>query len=210
VEDTPAGRRVYLHPQRAHQVAAAYAAELDEPFITRPELDAVMRNSGLLQTEGGSDGIRYTVRRALPGNDLGGDDRVRVWDIPEDALIAPSEGPGAADPRLPGPGAGEPAGPARAAISLPAAAVSRFRRAADLADGDRIILDFEGGEQLAATVFGAPEPDPTAAANPEPDGTPRLIIVYFLGQGEEMGRVQARADHPIRLEPPSPAEGSQP
>jgi hypothetical protein len=88
--------------------------------------------------------------------------------------------------------------------------VPQFRRASDLADGDRIILDFEGGERLAATVLGSPEADPTTTDHPEPDGMPRLILNYFLGSGDEIGQVQARADHPIRLEPPTTAEGSQP
>ena len=212
VEDTAAGRRVYLHPVRAYQAAADYAAELDEPFVTRSQLDEALRNSGLLLTEQTKTGTRYTVRRDVPGNDLG-DARLRVWDIPEDALIGTPAAPGAADPEPPAAGPGAAAGTLPAGLAAPvrsAPAVPQFRRASDLADGDRIILDFESGERLTATVLGSPQPDPTTAGHPEPDGMPRLILNYFLGSGDEIGQVQARADHPIRLEPPTTAEGSQP
>src|SRR5262249_9199550 len=70
---TGEGRRIYLHPQRAYEAAAAFAKELGVPFRwTQNQLSDALRTSGLVVTEPASDGQRGTVRRPLPGNDLPG------------------------------------------------------------------------------------------------------------------------------------------
>jgi hypothetical protein len=226
VEQTKSGRRVYLYPEHAYDVAVSFAAELTESFgLDRKQLDEAMRNSGLLATEGTKDEPRYTVRRNLPGSGLPGDPRKRVWDIPEDVLLGGGPAPVtiAARPPAPAPagddaesaaaggqqppGPGRVARPASPAQAPPAPDPVRFRRAGDLADGDRIILAFDDGEILAATVYSL-EPDPTAATSPEADGTPRLVLNY-IDDHHAPGWVRTRADHPIRLEQPGTAEGSQ-
>jgi hypothetical protein len=225
VEQTKAGRRVYLYPEHAYDVAVSFAAELGESFgLDRKQLEDAMRNSGLLATEGTKDEPRYTVRRNLPGSGLPGDPRKRVWDIPEDALLGGGPAPAAARPAAPPPagddaavsaaggqphpGPGKAARPALPAQPQPAPAPSRFRDAGDLTDGDRIVLAFDDGEVLAATVFGPPEDDPTPDENPEPDGTPRVVLNY-IDDNHMPGWVRARTDHPIRLEQPGAAEGRQ-
>src|SRR5262249_34131286 len=80
------------------------------------QLSDALRTSGLVVTEPASDGQRGTVRRPLPGNDLPGRDRQRVWDLAEDAVL----GDLPAGPRRPAAGAeadtagGDGAGPAAA------------------------------------------------------------------------------------------------
>jgi hypothetical protein len=226
VEQTRSGRRVYLYPEHAYDVAVAFAAELGESFgLDRKQLEDAMRNSGLLATEGTKEEPRYTVRRNLPGSGLPGDPRKRVWEIPEDALLGggPAPVPAARPAALPSarddaavtaaggqphPGPGPAARTAPPAQAQPAPVPVRFRRAGDLADGARIVLAFDDGEVMAATIFGQPEDDPTAAEHPEPDGTPRVVLNYF-DDNNAPGWVRVRADHPIRLEQPGTAEGRQ-
>ena len=224
VEQAKSGRRVYLYPEHAYDVAVAFAAELGESFgLDRRQLEEAMRNSGLLATEGTKDEPRYTVRRNLPGSGLPGDPRKRVWDIPEEALLGEGPAP-VARPPAPPPGGdasvvpaegGQPHSgpdsaprPAPSAQAKPAPAPVRFSRAGDLEDGDRIFLAFDDGEVMAATVFGHPEADPTAEKHPERDGTPRVVLNY-IGDDNVPGWVRARADHPIRFERPGTAEGRQ-
>jgi hypothetical protein len=218
VEQTKSGRRVYLYPEHAYDIAVAFAAELTEPFgLDRKQMEDALRKSGLLATEGTKDEPRYTVRRNLPDSGLAGDPRKRVWDIPEDALLSGGRTPvPAARPSAPPPAAaagGQPhpapaPRPAPPAPPQPAPAPVRFRNAGDLTDGVRIILAFDDGEVLAATVFGDPEDDPTAAEQPEPDSTPRVVLNY-IDDNHAPGWVRARTDHPIRLEQPGAAEGRQ-
>lgn len=220
VEETREGRRAYLRPQQAYDVACRYAAELEEPFdLERAQLDDAMRKSGLLKTEKrterGETYTAYTVRRRLSGpGGAGGDDRQRVWDIPEDALLGAASVASAPAARPGTPPSGSPADPAEPAQDQvpdrmpPVPAPVRFRLAGDLEDGDRIILAFDDGEILAATVYSL-EPDPTARTRPEPDGSPRLVLNY-IDDHHAPGWVRVRADHPIRLEEPGGAQGHQP
>lgn len=205
VEDTADGRRVYLHPARAYEAAAKYAEELGEPLtLARNDIDAALRNSGLLKTEKGKDGTRYTVRRPLPGNDLGGEARQRVWDIPEDTIVGSSPDDSTAQDEEAAPGTGKqatpvPAPPGPAPAAGPAPRRDRYARAADLAADQRIILRFNDGESATATVFSVDEDQETPVG---PDGLPRLQLNYIDdidGPGFVSG---IRADHPIELEQP--------
>jgi hypothetical protein len=202
VEETKDGRRVYLRPQQAYDVACRYAEELADSFeLTRAQLDDALRKSGLLKTEKTKEGTRYTVRRPLPGADTDGDDRQRVWDIPEEALLGggPASAP-AAHPR------GASAALRTALAELPAATPAPvFRPAGELKEGQRIVLNFTDGQALAATVYSL-DPDPTSQSRPEPDGISRRILNY-IGDNGEPGFVRVRSDHPIRMAGPEGSTG---
>jgi hypothetical protein len=89
VTSTPEGRRVYLHPERVLDVVQRIAVPLEVPFsYSRRDLDTALHHSGLLKTdEGGQGSWRPAVRRHLPGGDLPGGDRQRVWDLPADKVL---------------------------------------------------------------------------------------------------------------------------
>jgi DNA translocase FtsK/SpoIIIE-like protein len=88
VADTPAGRRVYLHPGRVLEAAQRIAAPLEVPFpYSRAQLDEALRASGQLNTETVGGETRLTVRRPMRGHDLPDTDRPRAWDLPADEVI---------------------------------------------------------------------------------------------------------------------------
>ena len=97
VTSTPEGRRVYLHPERVLDVVQRIAVPLEVPFsYSRRDLEVALLEAGLLSTEeGGEGGWRPAVRRQLPGNDLPGDGRQRVWDLPADEVVGDLDAAGA-------------------------------------------------------------------------------------------------------------------
>lgn len=209
VEQTKTGRRVYLHPDSAYDVAARFAAELTEDFdLDRQQLDDALRASGLLATEGAAaDGTRYTVRRNLPGSGLPGEARKRVWDIPEEALLGEPLAPVPPPPagvRLPDEtpqSTAPPVQPPAQAAARPARRLGPADRdAADLTENDQVVLYFEGGEVVRAIVLSLVD-DPENDTDPEPDGVPRFILHYLCDQGADS--VLVRADDKIRLQEPS-------
>lgn len=179
----PDGPRAYLHPERVMTVARRLAAGLDIPFAyARSDLDMALHASGLLLTEETPSGqVRWTVRRQLPGNDLGlRDDRQRVWDIPAAEIL---DGvPGSEPPDDPPPWDEEtPPG---------------TREARLLHDGDRITVTADDGTEITATILFT-----------EPDDNGAIVIDYAPDNGTAPGTLRAQPGQPVRLAPP-PAPGS--
>ena len=95
VEQTKSGRRVYLYPEHAYDVAAAFAAELTESFgLDRKQLGGGHAQLGPAR-DGGHQGRTPLHRPPDPAGQRPGrsDPRKRVWDIPEDALLSGGRAP---------------------------------------------------------------------------------------------------------------------
>jgi hypothetical protein len=90
----PAGR-VYLFPLADYQAARSMAGDLGAPFtLTYPQLEAAIRDSGLLQYEDSAHGRRHTVRRHVAGG------LFRVWDLPADTVLGAAAAAAAASFRI--------------------------------------------------------------------------------------------------------------
>jgi hypothetical protein len=81
------GDRVYLYPLAAYEAARSVSALLDMPFAPAfPQIDASMRDSGLIQCEISPAGHRHSVLRRVAGGTF------RVWDLPAAALLGTCTG----------------------------------------------------------------------------------------------------------------------
>ena len=160
-------RRVYLHPDRAIEISRRLAGPLGVPFPhTRTQLDAALRASALLETETVGGKQRYTVRRQLPGNDLPGDDRQRVWDLPAREILASHDDTD------------------DLAVEALSEAIQGMpvREAHDLGEGTRIILVGDDGQARPATVQFINTDGGDLVIDYSPDGGPPGHIRVQPGQ----------------------------
>jgi hypothetical protein len=205
VADTREGRRVYLHPDRAVDVARRLAAPLGVEFAyTRAQLDSELHASGLLRTESEGGKQRWTVRRQLPGNDLPGDDRQRVWDLPADQVLGdlpdaeeePPRTPARRRSRRPEPGAEAPASPPGAEAPASPTFAGPEVPPWELCAGSRIILP--GGQVVTVDDIGG-----TTASGLEA----RISVSYRADDGTP-GELHLLPSQFVRLAERSEGNGS--
>lgn len=193
---TPDGPRVYLHPDRVLDAVIRLAGPLEIPFpYGRADLDLALHSSGMLRTEQADGKTRRTVRRQLPGNDLGlSDDRQRVWDLPAGNFIGDIfTGDGSAD--VP---AVMPAMPA-AADPAPGPGAP-FAEACQLTEGTRIVVVDDAGRTVTATVLFTSQDGDGLVIDYEPEGSDDS---GDGGGGGTVGSIRVQPQQHIRLAQPA-------
>ncbi len=192
VTSTPEGRRVYLHPERVLEVVERIAVPLEVPFsYSRRDLDTALHDSGLLKTEKGDGKERWTVRRQLPGNDLPGGDRQRVWDLPADEILGDLAEADAEMPEAPA-GIGLPGDEADLPPFTGGIPVCEARH---LAEHTRILLYEDNGQVTRAAVLSV-----------EADGAD--LIIRYRPDGGDPDSIRAHPTQHIRLDQGSDDLGS--
>jgi hypothetical protein len=201
------GRRVYLYPARAYAAAVATSKELGLPFnYTLSQLqDALLNTPNLLRTDDTKDGRRGTVRRQLPGNDLDGDDRQRVWDLPEDAVLGQDRDPADTAPAsrdLPGPAAVEPEPDHEPAAAAASASAPPAGYELDLEESEIDAGQLIGGERIVLTSipeYRGPAADAIVQwSTADPRNDARVVIDYVYQDGTP-GAVTTSASQRIRI-----------